>query len=234
MLSGHASKAMSRRSICRGGSSKPAVTSVVVPGRERRREELRRDQVDVAVDHAGGGDEPVAHDRVGVRSDRQVDPVADVRVAGPADTDDPAVLDPDVGLDHPDRRVDDEDPGDHHVELRGPDAGRLGHPGAQVLGVAPDRLVAGVVEVAFDPEPEIRVAEPDAVPRGGPVAGVVGVAREPGHDPPPGAPPEPSRPAVADEGDLADLARRPADRIAGRRRRAGSRPRPRGRTGVAG
>ena len=37
---------------------------------------------------------------------------------GPADAGDPAVLDADVGLDDPDDRVDDDDAGDHRVELR--------------------------------------------------------------------------------------------------------------------
>jgi hypothetical protein len=38
-----------------------------------------------------------------VRPDLELDPVADRRVAGAADADDPAVLDADVGLDDPDR-----------------------------------------------------------------------------------------------------------------------------------
>ena len=46
-----------------------------------------------------------------------------VGVARPADPDDPAVLDPDVGLDDPDGRVDDDDAGDHDVELGWPGRG---------------------------------------------------------------------------------------------------------------
>ena len=149
------------------------------PGRERRGQERRRDQVDVRVDDARGGDQPVAHDRVGVRPDRQVDPVADVRVAGPPDPDDPAVLDPDVGLDDADRGIDDDGAGDDDVELGRP-AGPvvLGHPAAQVLGVAPQRLVARVVGVALDSQPEVRVADPDPVVERRAVARPVGSARE--------------------------------------------------------
>ena len=69
--------------------------------RQRGRQERRADRVDVAVDRARGRDQAVAHDRLGVRPDRQLDAVADRAVARPADADDPAVLDPDVGLDAP-------------------------------------------------------------------------------------------------------------------------------------
>ena len=72
----------------------------------------------MAVDRAGRGDQPVGHDRRGVRADLELDPVADRGVAGPPDPDDPAVLDPDVGLDDADRRIDDERAGDDGVELR--------------------------------------------------------------------------------------------------------------------
>ena len=47
----------------------------------------------------------------------EVDAVADRRVAGPPDPDDPAVLDPDVGLDDAEHRVDDERARDDDVEL---------------------------------------------------------------------------------------------------------------------
>ena len=161
-------------------------------GRQRGREQRRRDQVDVAVDDTWRGDQPIAHDRVGMRPDRQVDPVADVGVARPADPDDPAVLDPDVGLDDPDRRVDEDDAGDHDVELGWPGRGvRLAHPAPDVLGVAPQRLVARIVHVALDPQPQVGVTEPDAVVGRRPVASVVPLAREAGHRP---ASPDPIRP----------------------------------------
>ena len=87
---------------------------------QRGRQQLRRDEVDVAVDRPGRGDQAVAHDRLGVRADRQLDPVADRVVAGPPDADDAAVLDPDVGLDHAEHRVQDEGAGHDRVELGGP------------------------------------------------------------------------------------------------------------------
>ena len=43
--------------------------------RQRRGQQLRRDQVDVAVDRARRRDEAIAHDRLGVRADAQLDPV---------------------------------------------------------------------------------------------------------------------------------------------------------------
>ena len=164
----------------------------------------------------GRRDEPVAHDRIGVRPDRQVDPVADVRVAGSADPDDPAVLDPDVGLDDTDRRVDDDDPGDDDIELGR--AGRpivLDHPAAEVLGVAPQRLVAGVVGIALDAQPEVGVAEPDPVAASGRSApdrpraragSLLDGARQSRADPT----------AEPDEIDLAGLAGSPADGVPGR------------------
>src|SRR5262245_41560828 len=58
------------------------------------------DQMHVAVDGAGRGEQAVPVHRPGVRPDVKIDPVGDVRVAGPPDTRDPPVLDADVGLDH--------------------------------------------------------------------------------------------------------------------------------------
>ena len=124
--------------------------------RQRRRQELRADRVDVAVDRARRRDQAVAHDRLRVRADRQVDAVADRAVAGAADPDDPAVLDPDVGLDGADERIEHERPGHDDVELaRARPA--LDAPRADRLGVAPDRFVAGRLAVLGDPDPEVGV-----------------------------------------------------------------------------
>lgn len=137
----------------------------------------------MAVHRTRGGDETVAHDRLGVRADDEVDPVADVGVARATDSRDPPVLDSDVRLDHADRRVDHESPGDEHVELgvaRSPAfAIALGHPRAKVLRVAPDRLVAGRLPVLLDAQPEAGVAEPDAVVDGRTVASQALVGRQP-------------------------------------------------------
>ena len=80
----------------------PPPMSVVMPPDERLVDDLRADQVHVAVDRAGGEDAAVAGDDLGVRADDQVgvDAVHGVGVAGLAERDDPAVADADVGLDH--------------------------------------------------------------------------------------------------------------------------------------
>ena len=54
-------------------------------GGQRRGEEVRADRVDVRVDGAGRGDQAVGGDRGGVRPDREVDPLGDAGVPGPAD-----------------------------------------------------------------------------------------------------------------------------------------------------
>ena len=62
----------------------------------------------MAVDDAGRRDQPVAVIGCVCGPMVQVDAVADVRVAGPTDPDDPAVLDADVRLDDAEGRVDDD------------------------------------------------------------------------------------------------------------------------------
>ena len=153
-LTGHASSPASTRSIANGGSSKPAVISVVTPADERGRQQLRVDRVDVRVHGTRRRDQPVRHVRLGVGAHDEVDAVADRRAAGPPDAGDPAVLDADVGLDDADHGVDDERAREHDVELRRP--GRtvpLRHAGAEVLRVAPDRLVAAGGAVLLRPGP---------------------------------------------------------------------------------
>ena len=67
------------------------------------------------------------------------------------------------------RRVDHHDAGDHRVQLgRGPGRLVLGHPRPEVLGIAPDRLVALGLPVGRDADPQVRVAQPDAVAVEGP------------------------------------------------------------------
>ena len=118
MLIGHASSPASTRSIANGGSSKPAVMNVVTPAESAGGSSSGVDRVDVGVDGARRGDEPVGHVRLRVRADDEVDAVADRRAPGPADARDPPVLDADVGLDDADDRVDDERAGEDDVELR--------------------------------------------------------------------------------------------------------------------
>ena len=112
-------------------------------GRERGRQQLRIDGVDVRVDDAGRRDGAVGRVGLGVRAHDEVDAVADRRAPGPADARDPAVLDADVGLHDADDGVDNDRAGEHDVELRRPRrAVPLGHARAEVLRVAPQRLVA--------------------------------------------------------------------------------------------
>ena len=124
----------------------------------------------MAVDGTGRGDQAVAHDGLGVRPDGQLDPVADARVAGAADPDDPSVLDADVRLEDPEHRIDDERAGKDRIELRRRRP-PLGRAWPQGLAVAPDRLVAWRLPILADPDPEVGVAEPDLVSSGRAKAG---------------------------------------------------------------
>ena len=79
---------------------------------------LRRDHVDVRVDAAGGGDEVLAGDYLGTRSDDHfgMDAVHDAGIAGLANRDDEAVAHPDVGLDDAQDWVHDDGVGDDQVQ----------------------------------------------------------------------------------------------------------------------
>ena len=153
--------------------------------RQRGGQQPRADRVDVAVDGARRRDQAVAGDRRGVRPDVELDPVADRRVPRPPDADDPAVLDPDVGLHDADRRVDDDRAGDDDVELRGSGPAGLRHPAAEVLRVAPLRLVAGRLAVLGDADPEVAVGEADPVAGRGTVPGEALLRREAAQRSPP-------------------------------------------------
>ena len=107
-------------------------------------------------------------------------PLADRAVAGPPDADDAAVLDADVGLDHAEHRVHDDDPGDDRIEL-GRRRPALGGPRPEGLGVAPDRLVAGRLAVLADADPQVGIAEADRVADGRAVAGQPFGGGQPAH-----------------------------------------------------
>src|SRR5207248_1222121 len=66
---------------------------------ERFLAELRADEVDVAVDAAGGDDPAFARDRLGAGANDDVDAGLDIRVAGLADAGDATAADADIGLD---------------------------------------------------------------------------------------------------------------------------------------
>ena len=87
------------------------------PRGECRWDDLRRDQMDVAVNDAGRRDHAITDDRLGMRADGQVDAVADLRVARSPDTDHPPVLDADVRLDDADCWVGDDGTDQDRVQL---------------------------------------------------------------------------------------------------------------------
>ena len=103
MLTGQASKALN---ACRsahgeltptpqtGPNSWPMI--VVTPEASEASMMRGREQVDVGVDGAGGGDEALAGDDRRAGADHDVDPVEGVGVAGPADRVDPALADADA------------------------------------------------------------------------------------------------------------------------------------------
>ena len=62
--------------------------------------ELRADQMDVAVDAAGGDDPALAGNHLGARADDDVDAGLNVGIAGLADAADPAVTDANIGFDN--------------------------------------------------------------------------------------------------------------------------------------
>jgi len=142
---------------------------------------LRADEVDVAVDAAGGEDFAFAGDDFGAGADDDGDAWLDVGVAGLADGVDAVVLDGDVGLDDA-LVVDDEDVGDDGVD-RALDLAELGlaHAVADDFTAAEFHFVAVEGEVAFDFDPEVGVGEADAVAGGGALHVGVGAAGDAGH-----------------------------------------------------
>ena len=78
---------------------------------------LRRDEMNVRIDAARGGDAALAGDDLRPRADDDVDARLNVGVAGLADAADAAVLDADVGLDDA-RHVDNQRVRDHRVRHR--------------------------------------------------------------------------------------------------------------------
>ena len=162
-MSGQSSRPARVRSIAHGGSSKPAVMSVVTPPDSAAGHELGRDQVDVAVDGARRRDQAVAHDRRGVRADRQLDAVADPGLpARPTPTIRPSLMPmsalttPMTGRRRAPRRS-------TASSSDGPTGRPWVEPRPERLGVAPDRLVAGRLAVLLDPDPQVGVAEADPV-----------------------------------------------------------------------
>ena len=159
----------------------PPPISVVIPEASASVDDLRADEVDVAVDAAGGEDAALAGEDLRRRADPQrgVDAVGDVGVAGLAERDDAPVADADVALD--DAPVVEHDGVRDHQIGRALGARRraLQHRLADRLAAAEDGLVAADAVVALDLDPEVGVGEPHLVADGRAVERGVAVAADP-------------------------------------------------------
>jgi hypothetical protein len=150
---------------------------------QRFLDELRADEMDVAVEAAGGEDLAFAGDHLGAGSDDDGDARLDVGIAGLADGGDAAVLDADVGLDDA-PVVEDQRIGDDGIDgaLLVGDL-RLTHAVADHLAAAELHLVAIDGEILLHLDNEIGIGEPHAVAGGGPEHVGVGRAGDfAGHD----------------------------------------------------
>ncbi len=135
---------------------------------QRRVGLLRRDEMDVRIDAGRSQDQMRARDGIGGQAAFQArgDPVHGLRIAGLADAADAPVLDADVGLHHPQHRVDDRHIGDDQVggAARARDLVVHAHAFAQALAAAEDDLVAGAAaQVALDLDEQLGIAQADAI-----------------------------------------------------------------------
>src|ERR1035437_970366 len=120
---------------------------------------LRADEMDVAVDAAGGNDHPFTGNRFGARANNDVDPRLDVRIAGLADSRDATVLEADVGLDDAGHGVDDQGVGDDSIDNFGRHALTLPHTVADDLAAAEFNFLAIDREVLFDLYEEFGIGQ---------------------------------------------------------------------------
>eukprot|EP01022_Parablepharisma_sp_SALTPOND_P030350 TRINITY_DN760_c2_g1_i1.p2 TRINITY_DN760_c2_g1~~TRINITY_DN760_c2_g1_i1.p2 ORF type:complete len:1290 (-),score=479.69 TRINITY_DN760_c2_g1_i1:1065-4934(-) len=127
---------------------------------------LRADEVDVAVDTAGGDDHAFARDDLGGAADGHRHAGLDVGIAGLADAGDAARLDADVRLDDA-PVVDDERIGDDGVHHVGVGALRLAHAIADHLAAAEFHFLAVDRIVLLDFEEQFGIGQAHAVADGG-------------------------------------------------------------------
>src|SRR5207302_218402 len=113
---------------------------------------LRADEMDVAVDAAGGGDHALARDDLGAGADRNRHRGLDVGIARLADLPDAPSLDADIGLDDA-PVVDDQRVGHHGVGDLFRGALALAHPVADHLAATELHLLAVRGEILFDLDP---------------------------------------------------------------------------------
>ena len=149
-------------------------------GVQRLLDLLRADEVDVAVDAAGGEDLALAGDRLRSRADDDVDARLDVRVAGLADCRDAPLAQADIGL---------EDAGvvdDQRIGYDGVDGAvgardlALTHAVADHLATAELHLLAVGGEVLLHLDDEIGIGEPHLVAGGRPEHVGIGGTRDTG------------------------------------------------------
>ena len=111
-------------------------------GIQRRLDLLRRDEMDMAVDAAGGEDAAFAGDDLGARADDDGDGGLGVGIARLADGGDAAVLQADIGFDDA-PMIEDQGVGDHRVHgAAGARDLRLAHAVADHLAAAEFHLLA--------------------------------------------------------------------------------------------
>src|SRR5258706_481883 len=126
-------------------------------GIERLVDLLRADEVYMAVDAAGGQDLAFAGDRLGARTDDDVDAGLDVGIAGLADAGDAAVPEADIGFDDA-PMVEDQGVGDHRVDgALGAGPLALPHAVADHLAAAELDLLAVDRAVGFDLDDQLGV-----------------------------------------------------------------------------
>ena len=120
--------------------------------------------MNVRIDTTRGDDSALARNRLGSRSDKDVDPRLNVGVARFADTADPAVADADIGFDDA-PMVEDHGIGDDRVD-RTIGAARLPlpHSVAEDLAAAEFDLLAMDRAVTFDLDDQIRIRQPQPIP----------------------------------------------------------------------
>ena len=124
---------------------------------------LWADEMDVAIETAGGEDLALARDDLGAGADNDGHARLDVGIAGFADRGDAAVLEADIGL-HDAPVIEDQRIGDDGVDRALPVGRlRLSHPVADHFAAAELHFIAVDGEVLLDLDDEIGVGEPHAV-----------------------------------------------------------------------
>src|SRR6516165_4264682 len=127
-------------------------------------DQLWADQMDMRIDAARGDDAPLAGDGLGSRSDHDVDPGLDIRVAGLADAADAAVADADIGFDDA-PVVEDHGIGDDGVDRTlATGCLALAHAVADDLAAAELNLLAIDRAITLDLDDELGVGQTQPIP----------------------------------------------------------------------